>query len=236
MTTEQRPLLIAHRYGNKLKLIDAAAAAGADAIEIDVWYHRGRLEVGHDKTLGPIPLRWDRWSLALGRNRPLRLTQVIDRFPADVEPMFDLKGAAPGLPEALKACIADRLPGRPYMVSSQNWDYLEHFIDDPNARVVRSAGSPEALVQLQQQMPEWRGDGGGFNYKLLEAGSPETLSQHTNLILTWTVNDLPLARRLLAAGVTGLITDSLDLIRAIRAIRAQHPDDPPPPDDPARPS
>ncbi|MBT5773817.1 MAG: glycerophosphodiester phosphodiesterase [Dehalococcoidia bacterium] len=223
MTSAQRPLLIAHRYGNKLHLIDEATDAAADAIEIDVWFHRGQLEVGHDKTLGPIPLRWDRWSLALGRNRPLTLPQVLSRFPQHIEPMLDLKGTDPRLPTAIRALLTQHFTGRPYMVSSQNWDALEHFLDDPNARVVRSAGSTRALHLLQDQFADWPGAGGGLNHKLIAPGEIEALRHHTNLVLTWTVNTLPLAHQLTAAGVTGLITDNLEVIRAIRA---QHPDKP----------
>jgi len=46
-------LLIAHRYGNKLHLIDETAEAGADIVEIDLWFHRAAIEVGPAKTLGP---------------------------------------------------------------------------------------------------------------------------------------------------------------------------------------
>ena len=53
MSPSQRPLLIAHRYGNKLHLIDETAEAGADIVEIDLWFHRAAIEVGPAKTLGP---------------------------------------------------------------------------------------------------------------------------------------------------------------------------------------
>jgi glycerophosphoryl diester phosphodiesterase len=223
MPPDQRPLLIAHRYGNKLPLIDEAARAGADVIEVDVWYHRGTIQVGHDKTLGPIPLRWDRWSLALGHSRPLSLPQVLRLFPANVRPMLDLKGTDPRLPAAVQAIAQQHLPERDYMVSSQNWDYLQQFLDTPTASVVRSAGTPQALRRLQDDFADWPGDGGGLNHKLITPGDIEALRHHTALVLTWTVNTIELANQLTADGVTGIITDNLELIRTIRA---QHPDSP----------
>ena len=216
MPPDQRPLLIAHRYGNKLHLLDAAIAAGADVIEVDVWFHRGDLEVGHDKTLGPVPIRWDRWSLALGHTRELRVPEVVARFPEHIEPLFDLKGTDPRLPAALRALIDQHLPGRSYIVASQNWDYLEQFLEAPHARVVRSAGSARALRRVQDDLADWAGDGAGFNHKLLNPGTVQALRHHTSLVLTWTVNDLERARQLTDAGVTGIITDNLDLIRTIR--------------------
>ena len=216
MTPDQRPLLIAHRYGNQLSLIDDATRAGADVIEIDVWYHRGNIQVGHDKTLGPIPLRWDRWSLALGHNRPLSLPEVLRHFPARVQPMLDLKGTDPRLPSAVQAIAQQHLADRDYMVSSQNWDYLQQFLDNPAARVVRSAGSYEAVNRMQDEFAGWTGDGGGLNYKLIRPGTIAALRHHTELVLSWTINDLALAHELIEDGVTGIITDSLDVMRAIQ--------------------
>lgn len=44
------PLAIAHRAGNDLRALGAAARAGVDLIEADIWPWRGRLEVRHLKT------------------------------------------------------------------------------------------------------------------------------------------------------------------------------------------
>jgi hypothetical protein len=48
------PITIAHREVNSIVTLRAAEAAGVDVIECDLWLHRGRLEVRHSKTLGPI--------------------------------------------------------------------------------------------------------------------------------------------------------------------------------------
>src|SRR4029079_6083948 len=56
-------LAIAHRAGNSLAGLHAANRLGVDVIECDVHHHRGRLEVRHLKTAGPLPFLWDRWEL-----------------------------------------------------------------------------------------------------------------------------------------------------------------------------
>ena len=56
------PLTVAHRAGNDLAALREACSAGVDLVEADLRYHRGRLEVRHLKTMGPVPLLWDRWS------------------------------------------------------------------------------------------------------------------------------------------------------------------------------
>jgi hypothetical protein len=213
------PVLIAHRYGNALDRLAPASEAGADLVELDVWFHRGRLEVGHDKTLGPIPLRWDRWSLALGRRRPLTVADLIAALPHHLEPMFDLKGKHPGLAPALSALIAACMPGRPFAVASQHWNHLEPFIAAPDARVIRSADSPAALGLLVGEIGIWHGAGAGFNRHRFTPDLVDNLRRRTGLVLSWTVNDLPTARSLIAAGVTGIITDNLEVVRTLRADR-----------------
>ena len=54
-------LAIAHRAGNSLAGLREANRLGADVIECDVHAYRGRLEVRHLKTAGPLPFLWDRW-------------------------------------------------------------------------------------------------------------------------------------------------------------------------------
>ena len=220
MSLNEPPLLIAHRAGNHLERLMPAAEAGAQIIEIDVWFHRGRLEVGHDKTLGPIPLRWDRWSLALGGRRKLELRDVLERFPPDAKPMFDLKGTDASLPAALHDAIAEYFPNRAYTVSSQNWTYLDEFLGSEGAHVIRSVGSPEMLAQMRHDLDAWTGAGIGLDEELLSRAVIEELRERTPLIVTWTVNDLERAIDLVRQGVGGIITDRLEVIRAMRANEA----------------
>jgi glycerophosphoryl diester phosphodiesterase len=58
------PFIVAHRAGNDLELLRRAERVRPRLIEADVHLYRGRLEVRHLKTLGPLPVLWDRWYLA----------------------------------------------------------------------------------------------------------------------------------------------------------------------------
>ena len=66
MAAPEQPLIVAHRAGNHLDKLAEAFALGVDYAETDVWLHRGRLEVRHEKTLGPLPLLYDRGRLFPG--------------------------------------------------------------------------------------------------------------------------------------------------------------------------
>src|SRR5437762_473370 len=92
-----RPLTIAHRAGNDPARARLAIEAGVDVLEADVWRHRGRLEVRHTKTMGRIPLLWDRWSLERGWGARLELEALLELLPPSSAIMLDLKGNAPEL-------------------------------------------------------------------------------------------------------------------------------------------
>ena len=46
-------------------------------VEADLHLRRGRIEVRHLKTLGPLPLLWDRWRLAPGWRPRLELGALL---------------------------------------------------------------------------------------------------------------------------------------------------------------
>ena len=58
------PFLVAHRAGNDLALLRRAEERGITHVEADLHLFRGRLEVRHLKTVGPLPILWDQWTLA----------------------------------------------------------------------------------------------------------------------------------------------------------------------------
>ena len=121
---EGRPVVIAHRGGNDLAALDRAKATGVDLAELDVWLHGGALEVRHLKTMGPIPLLWDRWRLVPGWIPRLRIEQVLESASRDIRLMIDLKSKTLALSEALIAVLARQLPGAPYTVTARNWPLL----------------------------------------------------------------------------------------------------------------
>ena len=85
-------LAIAHRAGNSLAGLHAANELGVDVIECDVHEHRGRLEVRHLKTAGPLPLLWDRWELASASAPRLGLDELLRADEHGTTFMLDLKG------------------------------------------------------------------------------------------------------------------------------------------------
>jgi glycerophosphoryl diester phosphodiesterase len=207
MSTARKPIIVAHRAGNDLRDLAAAEAAGVDLVEADVWLYQGRLEVRHLKTMGPVPLLWDRWRLAGGWGPRLSLAELLRAAESTTELMLDLKGSARDLPRRVIETVERVAPERRYTVSSQWWGQLEPFRTRPEVRVIHSIGSARMLRAL----PGWLGtdaaEAVGINQRLLTPARLDALRRLAPLVFTWTVNDRERLDELLEWGVSGVISD-----------------------------
>ncbi len=210
-----RPFAIAHRAGNDPERLRAALAAGAAIVEADLWLHRGRLEVRHTKTAGPLPVLWDRWSLHRGWGPRFQLVDLLRAAPGDVLLHLDLKGWQNRLGPAVRAAMQELAPGRPYLVSAQRWALLEPFHAEPTALVVHSIGSARRFARMERHARERPPMAIAIHRDLLSPERAERLRAATGLILAWPVNDTAEAARLAALGVRGFITDELAVVWAM---------------------
>jgi glycerophosphoryl diester phosphodiesterase len=216
-----RPFAVAHRAGNSLARAVDAVAAGADVLEADVWLYRGRLEVRHEKTLGPLPILWDRWSLSTGRQR-LELETLLDAVDPDIELMPDLKGHA-GSDPAIAARIARTMdlhrPARPFLVCSQNWQLLEAFRPFPAALLIHSIGNQRQLASAWTLLERDDHEAVSIQVRLLNADVVDSLKQRVGTVFTWPINDADQLQTVLDWGVDGVTTDRLAIVKQVRAIR-----------------
>jgi glycerophosphoryl diester phosphodiesterase len=217
-----RPFAIAHRAGNDLTHARLAIDAGADVLEADIWLYRDRLELRHEKTLGPLPMLWDRWSIELGHRPQLELATLLDALDPEIEVMLDLKGY-PGSDPAIAARIAAQMdearPQRSFLVCSQNWTLLEAFRPFPAALLVHSIGNRRQLARAWRRLERDDHDAVSIHVKLLDAGTVQALKQRVSTILTWPINDLSRLEQVLTWGVDGITTDRLDIVAEIAISR-----------------
>ncbi|RIK45344.1 MAG: hypothetical protein DCC58_06670 [Chloroflexi bacterium] len=218
----RRPILIAHRFANDLAHLRQAVEAGADLIEADVWLHRGNLEVRHSKTLGPVPLRWDRWYVERSSRPVLQFTTLLDALDADVELLIDLKGRSPDLATALVTTLRQRRPGHPIILSSQNWELLEHFRRYDGTQLVHSIGYPWQLRAAWKRLRPETHDAVSIQYRLLNADVVAALKQRVETVITWPINDAARFEHVRAWGVDGITSDSPELLRY--AAQCRRPD------------
>lgn len=209
--------LVAHRAGNGLADLQMAEALGVGLVEADVRLYRGRLEVRHLKTVGPIPILWDRWRLAAPWRPRLGLGELLAATAPETELLLDLKGRRLALAEKVRAAISPFLGARRFILCARSWSLLEPLADLP-VRRVHSVGSRHQLRRLLDRVGEERLEGISIHQKLLDRESVALVRSVADLVLTWPVNQPERARELLGLGVNGLITDDVARLTQARVL------------------
>ena len=204
-SSAERPLVLAHRAGNDLASLRRAEAIGVDLVEADVRLFRGRLDVRHLKTVGPVPVYWDRWILRSPRTSILGLEALLGAADPSTELMLDLKGVDPRLAPRVVGAVQRHGP-RPITVCARRWSSLREF-DAAGVRRIRSVGNPSQLNRLWRHLDSDPLDGVSVKLALLTEDIVTRLRSLTPLVMTWPVNRGDVARRLAGWGVNGLISD-----------------------------
>lgn len=217
----EEPLTVAHRAGNDVLTLHKAYAAGVDLVEADVRYRSGRLEVRHTKTMGPVPLLWDRWALSPGWTSQFLLQDLLGATPVHCELMLDVKGGGEHFPREIVRVVRELMPDREYSVCSQYWGLLSAFHEDPHARIIHSIGSSAMLRDVLPRLEGHRSDAVSIHKKLLTPAVVDDLLRRVSLIMTWPVNRETDLRRLQSWGVNGFISDRLELLRVLIAERGR---------------
>lgn len=190
-------------------------------LEADVWLYRGRIEVRHEKTVRGLPLLWDRWKLEPGLAPRLTLEALLAALgDGRAGLLLDLKGKDPRLPDAIVGALRSSGASRPVAVCSQDWPLLERFRAHPEISVLHSIGKRRRLRAFLDGRTPAGGHGISINRKFLDAATLRRLRAMTPLLVTWAVADPYAAVRLAEAGVDGMITDDLAVVRDIARRRA----------------
>lgn len=204
-------LLIAHRAGNDPASLRAAGRGGADLAEADVHLRRGRLELRHAKSLGPLPVHWEPWYLV--RPTGVVLADLVPHLGGAPRLLLDLKGWQPWLGRRVRDAMAATAPGVPYTVCTRRWHLLDAFAGLAHVDVVRSVRTARELRRLPAR-PTW---GVALHRDLVTAPVVAGLLQHAHTVLTWPVDGPDDAARAVRAGARGLISDDLATVGPVDA-------------------
>jgi len=209
------PFVVSHRGGNDISSLGAAEQLGIRVVEADLHLFRRRIEVRHLKTVGPIPLLWDRWTLASPFRRRLRLDELLDRVGPATLLMLDLKGRDPRLSHRVLELLRDG--PRPALVCSRSWRLLEPFRGEPEIRVLHSVGSRRQLRALLRRFPARSLQGVSIHAGLLDPAVVAAVRERAEVVFSWPVSTLGRARLLADWGVSGMISDRPQLARELAA-------------------
>jgi hypothetical protein len=212
------PLAIAHRAGNSLAGLHAANALGVDVIECDVHEHRGRLEVRHLKTAGPLPFLWDRWELASAAAPRLGLHELLTADEHGTTFMLDIKGRRASTARSVASLLHDTGHDRPVLVCGRWWPAVDLLAELPFVQPVLSARKRGELARLRRRLATGGPvHGVSVHRSLLDADVVAGLHRHVAVVMTWPVNDLATLESTLGIGVTGVISDEAHVLAALRA-------------------
>ena len=196
--------VVAHRAGNDLKRLHEAEELGVALVEADVRLWRGRLEVRHLKTIGPLPILWDRWRLANPFSPRLELRDLLAGAHSKTELLLDLKGCNP----RLAGLVLEALPsGRPVTICARSRRLLEPFAGREDVRLFQSVGSRRQLRALLRKVDGLVLDGVSIHERLLDERVVSELCRRSSTLISWPVNNLQRAHELALLGVHGLISD-----------------------------
>lgn len=201
--------MVAHRAGNDLTALSRAHRSPVRLVEADIHLYFSRLEVRHLKTVGPLPIFWDRWELASPFAPRLLLDRLLAATPPGVELMLDLKGRDRRLARGVLQALESHR-GRPITVCSRGWSLLEALRGTPDVRLVHSVGSRGQLRALRRRFEGRRLDGISIHRKLLDPETVADLRERADMIMTWPIASADEARMLGAWGVDGVISEDFE--------------------------
>jgi glycerophosphoryl diester phosphodiesterase len=219
---------------NTMPAFERAIAAGADVIEADVRLTKdGTPLVLHDATLerttsGKGPLRAAPTSRALkldageGTRIP-RVRDVLELARGRVRVNLDIKepdAVAPTVALVRELEIADHVTFISFL--PEVWEQLAR--DNPGCPVIHLVDSAAGLASLAMGDVGARGDmaGVGVPADLVSPGLVERLRRQGHGVFAWTVDDEPEMRRLIDAGVNGIVTNRIaDLVALAERMRRE---------------
>jgi glycerophosphoryl diester phosphodiesterase len=211
-----RPLAVAHRAGNSLAGLRAANRLGVDVIECDVHRHRGRLEVRHLKTAGPLPFLWDRWELASASAPRLGLHELLEAGHHGAAMMLDLKGRRLATARAVADALHRVAPELTVLVCGRYWPGVEELARLPSVRPVLSARNKVELARLRRRLAAEAGPpapyGVSVHRSLLDRDVVGELLRSVEVVMTWPVDDLTALDEVLQLGVGGVISESEEVL------------------------
>ena len=212
-------LAVAHRAGNSLEGLHEANLLGADVIECDVHAYRGRLEVRHLKTAGPLPFLWDRWALAPASAPRLGLDELLAADRRGALFMLDLKGRRESTGRAVADLLHEQAPDHPVLVCGRHWPAVEHVSEAlPYVSPVLSARTRAEVAALRRRVADEHRRapyGVSLHASLLTRTLVDRLRERVEVVMTWPVNDLPALDRVQALGANGVISDEPEILREV---------------------
>jgi glycerophosphoryl diester phosphodiesterase len=187
-------------------------------VEADLRWDGGRIVTRHDRRLPFSHLYWGDWHLRFDASRPGTLDEFLEQVRGRARPYLDLKVPSRRLASALLEALRRHNVLKEAEVSTGHWRLLAELRRaEPGLRVVRTVGSPRYLADLLALSPDDPLRAGVvIDRELLDQELARLLRVRWPTLYVWGIDDLEDARKVIGWGATGIIADSLELLRALK--------------------
>ena len=180
--------------------------------------YRGRLEVRHLKTAGPLPFLWDRWELASASAPRLGLAELLEADRRASRFMLDLKGRRVDTGRAVADLLHQVGHQDEVWVCGRYWPSVEHVAELPWVRPVLSARNRAERAALERRLASRERPapyGVSLHLSLLDQPFVARLRDQVEVVMTWPVDDVHTLRRVVGLGANGIITEEPAVLRAV---------------------
>ncbi|WP_322794997.1 glycerophosphodiester phosphodiesterase [Tepidiforma sp.] len=217
LSAERRPFLIAHGAGNSPALARAAIAERPDAIEVDLWLHRGRFEARHERRIRFFPFLVETWYIKRPHSPHFGLQELLDLTAGSgTALLLDLKNGGREAARALHRILEYRAESPPILASSQSWQLLRALRElQPGLPLLYSIdvrAKLDLFLAVADRDPHPAGI--SCRHTLLDEPTIRALRARGIAVIAWTVDDLDRASDLAAWGVDGITTHRVAELRA----------------------
>ena len=238
--SRQPPIRIAHGYGNRRRLLEQALARPVDYVEADIWYRAGRVWVRHEQRLGIFPILYDQrgsqpsigpYAVSLGPwyvrldSHPFSLEELLARVKGRCGVLLDVKGLYRPADQRAFAVTLARLLAEHSMeqqarTCGQNWAVLQEVRQvAPHLTTHFSIETPQQWGTFVRQFGAGDPvDGVCLQRSLIDEEKTRWLTERGIQTFSWTVDQDEEARRLLALGIAGIISNNLALLGQLQAL------------------
>lgn len=228
----RRIVRIAHAYGNTRGKLAAALAADCDMIEVDMWFRGGDIRIHHERKVSWLPFLIDRvmsthkpgrFAIRIGNYffRPdigtFRLDDLLKEVAGRKRLLLDVKGhyGTPHLNRYVDQLVASirkhnaeswvAICGQTYSVLT----LIREVAPDLEVRysIERDYQWDRFLALLESGVRQVC-----MAYGFIDAEKAKLLEARNVDLYCWTVDDWAAARRLVAQGVDGIISNDLKLL------------------------
>jgi glycerophosphoryl diester phosphodiesterase len=202
------PLVIAHAAGNGIASAQVALDAGADFVEVDIWFRNSSFEARHERRMGPIPLLFEKWYLSLAPATPFTLQRLVTGLDGRGGIFLDFKTSQKETADQVARVIEHLPEGAPIVASSQWWPALRHLHSRLPTIPLFYSIDVEPKLDLFRSIVRRDGRAAGISCResLLTRDIIREMHERGLRVIAWTVDDLARSAQLASWGVDGITT------------------------------